>query len=203
MGVGPKKKPRLLAHARAILYPGTGGESGCGAGFILRLIGSLYHWERTWANELGPALRAARRRSHFALTLSLLKRSAFKLRELGRPKSALGEACTYLLNHWASWRCIATTRSRLDNNLIEKPRSDPLRLGRKTGCSSAIPRPGPLRDHLLHCRLLPAARDRSLRLHQGRPHPSAQDDQIRTNSTTCCFLVEAVVAILRNVTSQS
>jgi len=80
------------AHARRYFTQAL-EESPMRAGFILRLIGSLYHWERTWDEQnCGPALRAAWRRSHFALTLGLLKRSAFKLRELVRPKSALGEA---------------------------------------------------------------------------------------------------------------
>ncbi len=108
------------AHARRYFTQAL-EESPVRAGFILRLIGSLYHWERTWDEQnCGPALRAARRRSHFALTLSLLKRSAFKLRELVRPKSALGEACTYLLNHWDVLVAHCDHgRSRLDNNLIE------------------------------------------------------------------------------------
>ena len=108
------------AHARRYFTQAL-EESPVRAGFILRLIGSLYHWERTWDEQnCGPALRAARRGSHFALTLSLLKRSAFKLRELVRPKSALGEACTYLLNHWGVLAVHCDHgRSRLDNNLIE------------------------------------------------------------------------------------
>lgn len=108
------------AHARRYFTKAL-EESPVRAGFILRLIGSLYHYEKTWdAHGYGPALRTAHRHSHLALTLGLIKRCAIKLRELVRPKSALGEACTYLLNHWT----VLTAHcdhglSRIDNNLVE------------------------------------------------------------------------------------
>jgi hypothetical protein len=108
------------AHARRYFSKAL-EESPVRAGFILRLIGSLYHYENIWdAQGCGPAHRAALRSSHFALTLRLLKRCALKLRELVRPKSALGEACTYLLNHWEVLVAHCDHgRSRIDNNLIE------------------------------------------------------------------------------------
>ncbi len=108
------------AHARRYFSKAL-EESPVRAGFILRLIGALYHFENTWdAQGCGPAHRTALRSSHFALTLRLLKRSAFKLRELVRPKSALGEACTYLLNHWEVLVAHCDHgRSRIDNNLVE------------------------------------------------------------------------------------
>ena len=102
------------------------------AGFILRLIGTLYHHEKTWDTQaVGPAKRAALRHSHFRLTLSLLKRCALKLRERVRPKSALGEACTYLLNHWTVLIAHCDHGlSRIDNNLVENA-IRPSALGRK------------------------------------------------------------------------
>jgi len=108
------------AHARRYFTKAL-EESPVRAGFILRLIGSLYHFEKTWdARGCGPALRVAHRQSHFALTLGLLKRCALKLRELVRPRSALGEACTYLLNHWTVLIAHCDHGlSRIDNNLVE------------------------------------------------------------------------------------
>ena len=119
------------AHARRYFTKAL-EESPVRAGFILRLIGTLYHLEKTWDGQaVGPALRAALRHSHFGLTLGLLKRCALKLRERVRPKSALGEACTYLLGHWTVLVAHCEHgRSRIDNNLVENA-IRPSALGRK------------------------------------------------------------------------
>lgn len=119
------------AHARRYFSRAL-EESPARAGFILRLIGTLYHFEKTWdAQDHGPAKRAALRHSHFGLTLGLLKRCALQLRERVRPKSALGEACTYLLNHWAVLIAHCDHgRSRIDNNLVENA-VRPSALGKK------------------------------------------------------------------------
>jgi hypothetical protein len=59
-----------LAHARRPFHEAL-QESPVQAGFVLRLIGHLYHYEKTWdeAGLRGPALRAALRQSHFDLPL--------------------------------------------------------------------------------------------------------------------------------------
>ncbi|MCX5682347.1 MAG: IS66 family transposase [Planctomycetota bacterium] len=119
-------------HARRYFHDAL-EEAPTRAGFVLRLIAHLYHLEQTWdtAGLTGPALRAHLRRSEFGLTLKLLKRTAKHLLGLVRPKSQLGEACTYLLNHWdvlvahCDHGC-----SRLDNNLV-KNAIRPSALGKK------------------------------------------------------------------------
>jgi transposase len=109
------------AHARRPFHEAL-QEAPVQAGFVLRLIGHLYHYEKTWdeAGRSGPALRAALRQSHFGLTLRLLHRTAEHLRARVLPKSLLGKACSYLLGQWD--KLVAHTehgRTRLDNNSIE------------------------------------------------------------------------------------
>ncbi len=61
-------------------------------GFILRLIGTLYHSARQ--SRLGARLRCVRRCDQFKSTLPLLKRAAVHLRTVSQPRSPLGEACS-------------------------------------------------------------------------------------------------------------
>jgi len=93
------------AHARRGFHEAL-EEAPVRAGFVLRLISHLYRLEKTWdeAGLTGPALRAHLRQSEFGLTLKLLKRTAMHLLGRGLPKSQLGQACSYLLNHWGSAR---------------------------------------------------------------------------------------------------
>lgn len=120
------------AHARRYFHDAL-GEAPVRAGFVLRLIGHFYHWEKTW-DEAGlgqPVLRAARRQSEFGLTLRLLKRVARRLLELTLPKSLLGQACSYLLGHWDVLVAHCDHgRTRIDNNLIENA-IRPSALGKK------------------------------------------------------------------------
>jgi transposase len=109
------------AHARRKFFEAQ-AESPQRAALILRLIGHLYRYERQWdqANATGPALRAALRQSHFALTLKLLKRTAEHLRGKVLPRSLLGQACTYLLNQWEPLSAhLWHGQTRIDNNLVE------------------------------------------------------------------------------------
>ena len=120
------------AHARRGFHEAL-EEAPVRAGFVLRLISHFYRLEKTWdeAGLTGPALRAHLRQSEFGLTLKLLKRTAVHL--LGRvlPKSQLGQACSYLLNHWEVLVAVCQHgRSRLDNNLIENA-IRPSALGKK------------------------------------------------------------------------
>jgi transposase len=120
------------AHARRYFHDAL-EEAPTRAGFVLRLIAHLYRLEKTWdaAGRIGPALRAHLRQSEFGLTLKLLQRTAAHLLGLVRPKSQLGPACAYLLNHWdvlvahCDHGC-----SRLDNNLVENA-IRPSALGKK------------------------------------------------------------------------
>jgi len=119
------------AHARRKFHEAL-QEAPARAGFILHLIGQLYHWEKQWdRRRVGPDLRTALRQSHFALTLRLLKRVAQHL--LGRvlPKSLLGQACAYLLNHWTPLTAHCDHgRSKLDTNSVENA-IRPSALGKK------------------------------------------------------------------------
>lgn len=120
------------AHARRPFHEAL-QEAPVQAGFVLRLIGQLYHYEKTWdaAGLSGPALRTALRQCHFALTLHLLQRTAQHLRARVLPKSLLGKACCYLLGQWD--KLIAHCehgRTRLDNNSIENA-VRPTKLGAK------------------------------------------------------------------------
>ncbi len=109
------------AHARRPFHEAL-KESPVAAAHVLLLIGHLYHYEREWKQRghSGPALRASLRTSHFALTLQLLKRTVTKLAQRARPKSQLGQACTYLLNQWEPLVAHCRLgRTEIDNNLIE------------------------------------------------------------------------------------
>ena len=89
------------AHARRRFREAL-QESPVAAGFILQLIGNLYHMERTWDEKAltGARVRVARRQSDFPMTLGLLKKTLLVLRRRALPRSGLGKACQYMLNHW-------------------------------------------------------------------------------------------------------
>lgn len=117
------------AHARRKFHDAL-TEAPARAGFVLRLIGQLYHYESAWA-KAGPALRAALRQGHFGLTLSLLRRTAQRLQQLALPRSQLGQACAYLLGHWAPLTAhLQHGRSQLDTNAVENA-IRPSKLGQK------------------------------------------------------------------------
>ncbi len=106
------------AHARRGFHEAL-AEAPQRAGFVLRLIAHLYQYERQWAED-GPAWRAAQRNGHFGPTLALLRRSAQRLAALSLPRSQLGQACAYLLNHWEPLTAhLHHGRTQLDNNAIE------------------------------------------------------------------------------------
>jgi transposase len=108
------------AHARRGFHEAL-AEAPQRAGFMLRLIAQLYQYEGAWDQAGGgPALRAARRTGHFGPTLALLRRTAQRLSDLCRPRSLLGQACTYLLNQWGPLTThLHHGRTRLDTNAIE------------------------------------------------------------------------------------
>jgi transposase len=120
------------AHARRGFHEAL-AEAPARAAFVLRLIGQLYQYERQWdqAGHTGPALRSALRTSHFAPTLHLLKRTAEGLGALVLPRSLLGQACAYLLNHWTPLTAhLAHGQTRLDTNVVENS-IRPAKLGSK------------------------------------------------------------------------
>jgi hypothetical protein len=87
---------------------------------VLRLIGQLYQLEREWNQARVGHTRAALRQDHFARPLRWLRRVVLGLRAEVLPRSLLGKARSYLLDHWDA--LVAHERhsfTRLDNNLVE------------------------------------------------------------------------------------
>lgn len=127
--IKPKKKDHpppiirvaCLAHCRRNFTDAI-QEDPVRIGFVLRLIGHLYHMEKQW-DENGytdPAQRAHLRQRDFDMTLSLLKRTLIHLRENDRPKSGLGKACDYMLGQWNDLVKICQYgHVKLDNNVVE------------------------------------------------------------------------------------
>lgn len=106
------------AHARRKFHEAL-AEAPVRTGFVLRLIAHLYQYEQAWRSA-GPADRAALRQGHFGLTLALLKKTAQRLQTLSLPRSGLGQACAYLLGHWAPLTAhLAHGRTQLDTNAVE------------------------------------------------------------------------------------
>jgi transposase len=107
------------AHARRRFFEAV-GEKPKAAQLVLRLIGQLYQLERGWDEAQVGAARAALRQEHFARPLRWLRRVALGLRSQVLPRSQLGKACSYLLDHWDA--LVAHQQhsfTRLDNNLVE------------------------------------------------------------------------------------
>lgn len=114
------------------------------AGFVLRLIGNLYHLENQW-NEQGyqqPEQKAHLRKRDFKPTLSLLQKTAHKLLQRYRPTSSLGKAAAYLINQWqALSNHLRFGYTRLDNNMVENA-IRPSVIGRKNWLFIGSPQAG-------------------------------------------------------------
>lgn len=91
------------------------------AGWILNQIGQMYGWERQLRlSRAGPALRQAHRRSHSRMVVERLDRTLPLLRARYLPKSLMGQAISYALNHWATLaRFLDHGEVEIDNNLVE------------------------------------------------------------------------------------
>jgi transposase len=108
------------AHARRKFFEAQ-AESPKAVRVVLRLIARLYRLERQW-DEAGvtPADRGRLRAAGFARTLAWLHALALRLRERSRPRALLGQACHYLLAHWAPLTAhVRYGQTKLDNNLVE------------------------------------------------------------------------------------
>jgi transposase len=118
------------AHARRYFVEAL-SESPRAVNLILRLIGELYLREREWDEAKVGAARAALRQEHFARPLRWLRRLALGLRARALPRSLLGKACSYLLEHWEPLTAhLRYSETRLDNNLVENA-IRPSALGKK------------------------------------------------------------------------
>lgn len=107
------------AHARRYFVEAI-GEKPKAVQLVLRLIGRLYQLERRWDETNVGEQRAALRQKHFARPLRWLRRVVIGLHAQTLPRSLLGKACSYLLDHWevlVAHQQYAMTR--LDNNLVE------------------------------------------------------------------------------------
>jgi hypothetical protein len=107
------------AHARRKFFEAA-AERPKTAQRILQLIARLYRCERQWDEQQVGTRRAALRQEHFARPLYWLRTLAVALRSRVLPKSGLGQACAYLLGHWAPLTAhLQHSETRLDNNLVE------------------------------------------------------------------------------------
>lgn len=117
------------AHARRKFFEAR-SENREKADTFLALIGELYGHERVWdgkddegkavAAPVTDAERLAGRAEKFPAIFAALEILAKDTLAEVRPKSALGLACSYLLNQWESLVAHAGFgQTRLDNNLVE------------------------------------------------------------------------------------
>ena len=108
------------AHARRKIFEAS-KEKPKAVELMLRIIAGMYAREKRW-DEAGllPEQRKTHRTQHHTRPLYWLRKLAVGLRERVLPKSALGKACNYLLNHWEPLlRHLDRGETRLDTNLIE------------------------------------------------------------------------------------
>jgi transposase len=91
------------------------------AGWILNQMGILYRWEEQLRqSRAGPAAREALRASHGRMVMGRLHRALEKLRPHYLPRSPMGQAISYALNHWAALeRFLEHGEVEIDNNLVE------------------------------------------------------------------------------------
>ena len=125
------------AHARRKFIEAQ-AESPKAVRVAIKLIARLYRLERAWDEHDAtrqlppdPARRAQLRADGFTRTLRWLRQLAECLRARMRPKSLLGQACDYLLNHWEPLTAhVRHGQTKLDNNAIENA-IRPSALGKK------------------------------------------------------------------------
>ena len=118
------------AHARRYFVEALAERPKAGQ-VVLRLIGRLYQLEREWDEAGVGEGRAALRQIHFTRPLYWLHRVVLGLRAQALPRSLLGKACSYLLDHWEPLVAHQQhSQTRLDNNLVENA-IRPSALGKK------------------------------------------------------------------------
>jgi hypothetical protein len=118
------------AHARRRFFEAA-AERPATAQRVLRLIGRLYQLEAEWDDASVGNTRASLRQEHFARPLKRLRQLAVALQARTLPKSGLGQACAYLLAHWAPLTAhLGHSITRLDTNAVENA-IRPSKLGAK------------------------------------------------------------------------
>lgn len=158
---GPKTevtRVACLAHCRRKFAEAVDAEP-VAAGFMLRLIGNLYHLDKQFEQDgfTDPIQRAHLRKRDFAMTLGLLKKAAILLKQRVRPTTHLGKACSYLLGQWeALVKLCDHGQVRLDNNLIENA-IRPTAVGKKNWLFIGAPQVGK-RSAIIYTLILSAQR---------------------------------------------
>jgi transposase len=98
---------------------------------VLQLIARLYGLERDWEDAKVGEARAALRREKFARLLRWLRQVVTDLARQALPQSLMGNACSYLLNHWEVLVAHQNhSFTRIDNNLVENA-TRPFAIGKK------------------------------------------------------------------------
>lgn len=99
---------------------------------VLRLIGQLYALEKQWDEADVGDKRAVLRQTHFARPLARLRQFVTALQPRVLPKSALGDACAYLLGHWEPLSAhLRYSHTRLDTRDSIENAIRPSKLGAK------------------------------------------------------------------------
>ena len=108
------------AHARRKFFEAA-SERRADATRALELIAALYRLEAQWDEQNVGAQRAALRQEHFPRPLAELKTLAQELLAGPvLPRSGLGQACAYLLSHWAPLTAhLHYSHTALDTNAVE------------------------------------------------------------------------------------
>jgi transposase len=107
------------AHARRKFFEAQ-AEQPKAVRLILRIIGSLYEYERRWDEQCLSVEERRTHRQRYRRPLYWLHKLALGLRQRVLPKSGLGKACDYLLAQWTPLTThLDHGQTRLDNNLVE------------------------------------------------------------------------------------
>ena len=129
-GVAEAIEVGCMAHARRRLVELK--DTDCRVAYPLLLIRRLYKLEELAdLKELSPDARAAQRQERSLPALEKLQRWMVATVRDEPPSSAVAQAASYFVNHWAALtRFVEDGRLSLDNNLCERQIRD-LALGRR------------------------------------------------------------------------
>jgi transposase len=145
------------AHARRNFFEAWEQDPRV-AGWLLKQIGLLYHWEaQLRESRAGPALRQAHRRSHQRMVIERLQRALERLAPRYLPQSLLGQAISYARKQWPLLvRFLDFGEAEIDNNLVENA-IRPTALGKKNwlffGSAEAGQRSAVMYTLIQNCRL--------------------------------------------------
>ena len=145
------------AHARRNFFEAREQDPRV-AGWVLKQIGLLYHWEAELReSRAGPVLRQVHRNSHHRMVIERLRRALNRLVPRYLPQSLLGQALSYALNQWPLLvRFLDCGETEIDNNLVENA-IRPTALGKKNwlffGSAEAGQRSAVIYTLIANCRL--------------------------------------------------